>query len=248
MAQLASSQIVVQLYDREDYRGQISLRLSNDISTSFELKGTDGMLVSSPIQLPADIGEFQIQGTLAWKHHRAGDQKSSGSSSRRFVDFTPAIRPLRSQESWGKRMESFVKELVRLEKMHEDRTDSPSEWIMSNGSVQASEIIDAEKRLKFALPSEHKQLLQDYGAWSYSDSFCVSIEDMEPAEKQMISIWGSPASEFASLSTKSKELYRASVMLFVEAGDGYGALLYHPTSSGGEYYWIREITPAQCVG
>ena len=56
----------------------------------------------------------------------------------------------------------------------------------------------------------------------------------------MLSIWGSPASEFESLSDQSKSLYQTSVMLFVEGGDGYGALIYHPTSSGGDYYWINQ--------
>ena len=144
------------------------------------------------------------------------------------------------QESWGKRMAKFVQELNKLEEQQEDLDESLAELIEANSPVLPDAIKSAEQRLKFPLPQEHKQLLQDYGPWSYSDSRCVAAEEFDGADKQMRSIWGSPASEFESLSEKSKTLYQASVMLFVEGGDGYGALIYHPTSSGGEYYWIHQ--------
>ncbi|MEQ1829412.1 MAG: SMI1/KNR4 family protein [Pirellula sp.] len=133
-----------------------------------------------------------------------------------------------------------MQELAKLEEQQKDRDESPSELIEPNGPVLPAAIKSAEQRLKFALPEEHKQLLQDYGAWSYSSSRCLSAEEINLADKQILSIWGSPASEFDSLSEKSKTLYQASVMLFVEGGDGYGALLYHPTSSGGDFYWIHQ--------
>ncbi len=137
-------------------------------------------------------------------------------------------------------MDKFVKALAELENQHEDRGDSPSEWLETTARVSPDKLNAAEQRLKFALPEEHKQLLQDYGAWTYSDSFCVSVDDLERADKQMLAIWGSPASEFASLSAKTKALYQASSMLYVEVGDGYGALIYHPLPSGNEYYWIHQ--------
>ncbi len=198
------------------------------------------MAVQSAIKLKSEMKEVKIEGSLAWKHYRNGSQKSSGTLSCRFIDFTSVMRPLRSQESWGKRMDTFVKELVALEKKHGDPDERPSEWLESNGHVLGGEIVTAERRLKFPLPDEHKQLLQDYGAWSYSDSFCVKPESLDRVDKQILSIWHSPSSEFATLSDKTKKLYQASVMIYVEAGDGYGALIYHPTTSGGEYYWIHQ--------
>lgn len=240
IAQITESQCIVRLFDRSDYRGQISVHWSPNMATTFDLQGTDKWAVSPVIPLPAEIKDFEIKGSLAWKHYRKGNQRSSGSSKCSFVDFTPVMRPLRSEESWGKRMDQFVKELDRLEKLHADREETPSQWLESKGPVPPSELIAAEQRLKFGLPKEHKQMLQEFGAWSFSDSFCVSASDMDSAEKQMRSIWGSPASEFNSLSAKNKELYRTSVMLYVEVGDGYGALLFHPTTSGGDYYWIHQ--------
>lgn len=241
MAQTTESVCQVRLHDRTDYQGQIQVRWSSDITTTFEFKGTDKRLVSPVIKIPANIKDVQIEGSLTWNHYLDGKQKSSGSKIHRFVDFTPVIRTLRSQESWGLRMNKFVKELVKLEKKEEDRDGSPSEWIESAGPVPRNQLTAAEQRLKFALPEEYQQLLQDYGAWSYSESFCVAVEDLDRADKQMISIWGSPASEFASLSAKSKALYQASVMLYVESGDGYGALIYHPNNTGGgDYYWIHQ--------
>ena len=240
MSQTAESVCVVKLFDQTDFKGQVRVKWTSELVTTFELTGSDKWLSSGPVKLPAVVKEVQIEGSLAWKHYQEGNQKSSGTSKDSFVDFTPAIRPLRSQESWGKRMDKLVKELVKLEKQQEDRGDSPSENIESSGPVPPAEIKVAEQRLKFALPEEHKQLLQDYGAWSYSDSYCVASAALERADKQMLAIWGSPASEFASLSATNKALYQASVMLYVEAGDGYGALIYHPTTAGGEYYWIHQ--------
>lgn len=240
MAQNTDSICVVQLYDHPVYKGEIRIRWTSDISTKFELKGADKWLTSPQIKLPSKVVDFQIDGSLTWRHDRAGLQTATASFKDRFVDFTPAIRSLRSQESWGKRMEKFVQELIKLEEQQEDLDESPAESIKSDGPVRPDAIQSAEHRLRFALPNEHKQLMQDFGAWSYSSSRCVSAEEINSADKQMLSIWGSPASEFDSLSETSKTLYQASVMLFVEGGDGYGALIYHPISSGGDYYWIHQ--------
>ena len=240
MGQKTESVCVVQLYDHPVYKGEIRIRWSSDISTTFELKGADKWLMSPPVKLPSKVDGFQVDGSVTWKQDRAGLQTASCSFKDRFVDFTPAIQSLRSQESWGKRMEKFVEELIKLEERQADLDERPTESIESNHPVHPDAIKSAEQRLKFTLPNEHKQLLQDYGPWSYSDSCCVSAEDINSVDKQMRSIWGSPASEFDSLSEETKSLYRASVMLFVEGGDGYGALIYHPTSSGGDYYWIHQ--------
>jgi hypothetical protein len=240
MAQESESTCVVQLYDHPVYKGEMSVRWTNDISTRFELKGADKWLNSPQIKLPMNANDFQIVGSVTWTHDRAGEKTALASSKEQFVDFTPAIRYLRSEESWGKRMGNFVQELVKLEEQQQDRDGSPSELIKANGSVLPESIKSAEQRLKFTLPNEHKALLQDFGAWSYSSSRCVPIEDINRADTQMRSIWGSPASEFDSLSEKSKTLYQASVMLFVEGGDGYGALIYHPISTDGDYYWIHQ--------
>jgi hypothetical protein len=240
LAQTAEPVCTVRLYDRPNYKGQISVRWSSDASTTFELKGSDRWLTSPPIKLPATANEVQIEGSLAGKSFEGINQKAKSSSKLRLVDFTSAIAPLRVEESWGKRMSKFVQELRKIENKHEDRAESPSEWIESNGPVAQSKLQLAEQRLKFALPIEHAQMLQDYGAWSRDDSYCVSADELDRADKQMRTIWGSPASEFASLSDKNKAIYRASTMLFVEPGDGYGALIYHPLSSGGEYYWIHQ--------
>ncbi len=240
MSQSTATSCIVRVYDQRDYQGQVTVRWSNAANTTFELHGTDKWLVSQPITLPVELKDIHIDGTLTWESYASGKHKSSGSTKSVVVDFTPALQPLRSQESWGKRMGKFVKELTKLEKQYAEPDASPSQWIKPNHSASGSEITTAERRLNFALPVEHKQLLQDYGAWSVSDSFCVAIEDIDRADKQMRSIWGSPASEFTSLSVENQKLYRESVMLFVEAGDGYGALIYHPTGSGGEYYWIHQ--------
>lgn len=240
VAQEADSTCVVKLYDHPDYKGEVRLRLTNGFTTKFELTGSDKWLSCPQITLPSDTSDFQIEGSVTWKHDRGGEQTASISSKVQFVDFSSSIRHLRSQRSWGKRMDQFVKELTKIEEQQKDRDASPSELIESNGPVHSNAIKSAEQRLRFELPNEHKQLLQDYGAWSFSGSFCVSVEDLTPANTQMQSIWGSPLSEFASLSDKSKNLYKASVMLFVEGGDGYGALIYHPNSSGDDYYWVHQ--------
>ena len=164
MAQKTESICVVQLYDHPVYQGEIRLRWTRDVSIAFDLKGADKWLLSPQIKLPSDVSDLQIDGSVTWKHERAGQQTASVSSRERFVDFTPAIRPLRSHESWGKRMEKFVQELIKLEEHQEDLNERPSEGIKSNRPVPPDSLKTAEQRLKFALPNEHKQLLQ--GLWA----------------------------------------------------------------------------------
>lgn len=239
-AQPTKLPVIVDLYDQQDYQGQISVRWSADEATSFELKGTDRWLSSPQIHLPTDLREVRIEGSLSWKHYQSGPQRSSGSRVYPVIDFGPAVGELRSQRSWGQRMARFVHALSQLEKQHQ-HDDSPSEWIEPSGAIPQTAINSAQQRMKLKLPEEHIQLLKEYGAWSYADSLIgIAIDDLDRADKQMKSIWGSPTSEFATLSAKTKTLYQGSMMLFVEAGDGYGSLIYHPTNSGGEFYWIHQ--------
>ncbi|MEQ1829413.1 MAG: hypothetical protein ABL921_25840 [Pirellula sp.] len=102
MAQNTESICVVQLFDYPVYKGEISVRWTSDISTKFELKGADKWLVSPHIKLPSEVEGFQIDGTVTWKHDRAGQQTSSASSTDRFVDNSPFAIPRIVGQSHGK--------------------------------------------------------------------------------------------------------------------------------------------------
>jgi hypothetical protein len=59
----------------------------------------------------------------------------------------------------------------------------------------------------------------------------------------MIDAWGTPKPDLdASLDDKTKALLQRSTLLFSEAGDGYGGLLFVPNreASAPTYFWIHQ--------
>lgn len=114
-------------------------------------------------------------------------------------------------------------------------------------------VAEAEARLGFPLPAEHRSLLEEFGSFSVHESFFMPPAGLYNAYDQMIKEWGSPAESLASLPEPTRLLLKAGVILFTEAGDGYGALLYLPSAirsapAGAElragYYWIHQDTLA----
>lgn len=243
MAAPPEVKISVKIFDREDYRGRLEIEANGSQGHAFELKGTNGWL-TAPLSLPAGIKELTFKGNLEWQHYENGKQTSSGESAQKVVDISKVMRPLREEASpWDKRLDSFLDALGTFEKEHSEIEESPSEYISQNEAESQATLRQAEARLKFALPKEHREMLSGFGTWSILDSFFVSADMMDRADRQMRSIWESPASEFASLPKEAKEIYQSSVMLYVEVGDGYGALFYRPDpadSTRGLYYWATQ--------
>ena len=235
--------ISVKIFDREDYRGRLELAATDSQGHSFDLKGTNGWLTAA-ITLPTGVKELAFKGNLEWEHYERGKQKSSGESIQKLVDISKLIRPLREVVSpWDKRMKNFLAAVDTFEEEHSQLEESFSEYLLQGEPQSQLELKKAEQRLKFALPREHKEMLQGFGTWSIMDSFFVNAAMMERADRQMQSIWESPASEFASLPKEAQEIYQSSVMLYVEVGDGYGALFYRPDpadSNRGLYYWATQ--------
>jgi hypothetical protein len=235
--------ISVKIFDREDYRGRLELAATGSQGHSFELKGTNGWL-AAPITLPTGVKELAFKGNLEWEHYERGKQKSSGESIQKVVDISKLIRPLREVASpWDKRMKNFLAAVDTFEEEQSQLEESFSEYLLLDEPQSQIELKKAEERFKFALPREHKEMLHGFGTWSILDSFFVSADMMDRADRQMRSIWESPASEFASLPKEAQEIYQSSVMLYVEVGDGYGALFYRPDpadSTRGLYYWATQ--------
>jgi hypothetical protein len=109
---------------------------------------------------------------------------------------------------------------------------------LSFGEKQAPDAIrDAEGRLGFDLDPELKRVLATIGPVKFQDSWVTAAGELATTEQQFTTIWGHPE----SVSAETRAIYRTSTMIWVEAGDGYGAVIYQPKRpepcGGGPAYW-----------
>jgi hypothetical protein len=95
----------------------------------------------------------------------------------------------------------------------------------------------AEGRLGFSLDAELKELMETKGRVVFGDSWMVRPEEFDITERQFKRVWGH-GEKAGSLASA---IYRTSTMVWVEAGDGYGAVVYQPMGpdrcGGRPAYW-----------
>lgn len=104
--------------------------------------------------------------------------------------------------------------------------------------AQAREDINAaELRLGFALDPHLKAVLETSGPVRLQDSRMTLASELATTEQQFTSVWG----HTEKVSAETLAIYRASTMVWIEAGDGYGAVIYQPKGpercGGGAAYW-----------
>jgi hypothetical protein len=104
--------------------------------------------------------------------------------------------------------------------------------------VQGSDAIRAaELRLGFALDPHLRAVLETAGPVRLQDSRMTLASEFATTEQQFVSLWGHPE----TVSAETFGIYRASTMVWIEAGDGYGAVIYQPAGpercGGGPAYW-----------
>jgi hypothetical protein len=104
--------------------------------------------------------------------------------------------------------------------------------------VQAGDAIRAaELRLGFALDPRLRAVLETAGPVRLQDSRMTLASELATTEQQFVSLWGHPE----TVSAETLAIYRASTMVWVEAGDGYGAVIYQPKGpehcDGAPAYW-----------
>ena len=95
----------------------------------------------------------------------------------------------------------------------------------------------AELRLGFALDPQLRAVLETAGPARLQDSRMTLASEFATTEQQFVSIWGHPE----QVSADTLAIYRSSTMVWIEAGDGYCAVIYQPAGpercGGGPAYW-----------
>jgi hypothetical protein len=116
-----------------------------------------------------------------------------------------------------------------------DKSDSLG-WSLG-APVASDALAAAEKRLGFALDPALRAVLLSAGPVSFDDSWMVEPKQFDTTDRQFEALWGAPEKPSAS----ALAIYRQSTMAWVEAGDGYGAVIYQPRESsrcgGAPAYW-----------
>jgi hypothetical protein len=98
-------------------------------------------------------------------------------------------------------------------------------------------IAQAEARLGYKLDPEITAVLMTSGPVRFGDHRMTMASDLFSTERQFMRLWGAEETRVGEAAA----LYGASTMVWVEAGDGYGAVLYAPTGpagcDGNHAYW-----------
>lgn len=88
-------------------------------------------------------------------------------------------------------------------------------------------LVQAEKRLGFALPSGYRDLVSAVGPVAFGDHSVPGPEQLETADKTILQRWSYGESGNPEwLSPAARERLEHSVILFFEVGDGMGAQLF----------------------
>ncbi len=106
------------------------------------------------------------------------------------------------------------------------------------GDRQSPEAIaEAEARLGYKLDPDLTAVLTAHGPVKFGDHGMTAARDFYSTERQFVRLWGAEE----NVTGEALTLYRSSTMIWVEAGDGYGAVLYAPTGpaicGGKPAYW-----------
>lgn len=166
----------------------------------------------------------------------------------RIVDAGQLFASLRDRrQPFGDRARKFVESKMRLER--DPVFDENKAWVSLSDPQPRDHVAAAERRLGFALPREHVELLTTAGTLQIDDSSFDQASTLNSAWTQMLRVWETPENELKRLPPRIRELLRSSVILFTEVGDGYGAMLYRPVSAdcngGPGYYFTHQDEMAQ---
>ena len=156
------------------------------------------------------------------------------------MDFAAVTAPLAESGDFGERFARYVAAVDAFGRKHFG-DDWSGNLIETEAPATKAELDAAEQRLGQPLPAEYRQLLQRLGAVSVHDHN-FSGADLVNTYDYMIADWGTPAALMESeLSDATKELFRATALLFTEANDPNAGLLYRASDDacgGGAAYWF----------
>jgi hypothetical protein len=188
-------------------------------------------------ELPAGTRALTLRGRYV---PQGGQRERSGERRYAVLDLGPATRELAATERpYGERVAAFLRTFDRLTGRGAEHGGHPT-------PSTAAEIAAAEKRLGYPLPPEFVSLLRTVGPLALGDDWVSKPGEIENAYDQMRHVWGTPDEAMVEeYSEAMRSVLKKSVLLYHEAGDGYGGLLYRPgpTQSCGEqglYAWTSQ--------
>lgn len=229
---------MVTTYGRDDLRGKLELSVEGRPPCAFELP-RDVVKVHEVcrLDLPAGTRELRLGGSVG---------RAKGAQRFRVVDLAPMLHTLRDGAlPFGQRLARFAEARRKFEAAEPELADFAATTFELEGHATDAEVADAEKRIGFALPEEHRSFLREAGRMGIDDSYSMMPAELARAFDQMMADWGTPEEAMKELPEDWAGLFRSSTILYTEVGDGLGALLYQPPVEGqcaGEpaYWWWSQ--------
>ena len=142
-------------------------------------------------------------------------------------------------------MKALLAARTRFERAGADLVEESEYRAGAGERSPAPAVAQAERRLGWALPAEYASLVTGAGAVEVGDSGFTRPEALANGYAQMEHDWGTPRAALEKeLSAEERAFYRSGTILFTEAGDGYGGLLFRPSDAacGGSasYSWFHQ--------
>lgn len=238
--------LVVEFHDRADYRGTLTLTFAGAGPCTVSFTGRGATVEACTVATPPAGGEVRLAGAFTWNDYKKGAQKARGELTWRVADLSPLLAPVRDRtRSFGSRLRAFVAAKARFEQGIPDLNTTEVSFD-DDAKATASAIAGAEKRVGFALPAAHVELLSDVGQVLIGDSSTEPAARLTNAWDAMLTVWETPKASLERETTPAtQQLLRATALLYTEAGDGYAGLLYKPSAPVGctgssAYYWIQQ--------
>jgi hypothetical protein len=239
-----NASVAIRWYDRPGYAGLLGLAVDDGEPHLFRPDGTGHYREVCTLELPAAAQTLRLRGTLT---PGKGESRAQGAQSFTLLDLTPLMRILRdAQKPFGQRLKELVGAKVEFERVNGELLPEESHFRCElTTPVSAEELLRAERRLGFRLPSEFASLLLEAGQMLVGNASSLRVDELVNAY-DFIETWQRPGRTLAQyIAPGAAALLRASVPLFVERDDGVGALLYLPETvaawqGAAGYYWVHE--------
>jgi hypothetical protein len=234
----------VSFYDQKGLSGELSLKVGSSKKVHLRLSGQD-----TNVEFPSvDWSRGDALGLagmfVADSSWWGGARRGSIASRWKSIDVAPLLEPLRTLESSPpEQLRLFLKAQEQFIEAHGDLIDVESAPVFELGDkYPAKEVQQAESRLGYSLPKAHASLLQSAGQLQIEDSFMMPPAALNDALTQMRREWGTPDYALQRLPKETQSFYKSGVILFTEAGDGYGGLLMQPSKDTvpPKFYWIHQ--------
>ncbi|MFN8392481.1 MAG: SMI1/KNR4 family protein [Bdellovibrionota bacterium] len=237
----SNTTVAAKIYDQKGFAGTLAFEVGGVEVSQCKLTGSNRLVEFPLFDWPATTS-LSLSGTFAARPSRwLGPKK--GRQEWTVVDLAPLLAPLRdSSMAMPQRVLEFFKSKSLLEAHYPELLDA-SLPIEIEDRCAAEDLANAEARIGFALPREHRELLEEVGQLTIDNSYFMTADTISPATDQIMRQWKHPPQTLERLPRHAQELLDSSTILFTDCSDGFAGLLCHRTPRGEpEYYRIHETT------